>query len=274
MLFGGAHVLAVVGAVFVGASWRLVALAVGAYYLRMFFITAGYHRYFAHRSFKTSRAFQFVLAFGGALAAQKGPLWWASHHRHHHKFSDMPEDVHSPTQRGFFWAHVGWILSPRHKKPRLELIADFTRFPELRFLNRFWLLPPLLGLAGLWLAGGLPWAVWGGLVSTAFLWHGTFTINSLAHVFGRRVYATGDTSKNSMLLALITMGEGWHNNHHRYMASASQGFRWWEVDMSFEILRVLSWVGIVWNVRRAPDEVLAEGRLPLAPLDVPATARP
>ncbi len=159
---------------------------------------------------------------------------------------------------------MGWIVSPRYKKPRLDLIGDFTRFPELRLLNRFWLVPPLLGLLALWLVGGLPWAVWGGLASTVFLWHGTFAINSLAHVFGKRRYATTDTSRNSMILALITMGEGWHNNHHRYMASANQGFRWWEIDMSFEILRALSWVGIVWNVKRPPESILEEGRRGLA----------
>ncbi len=269
--FLGIHVVAAIGAWYVPPTRGLILLAIATYFGRMFFITAGYHRYFAHRAYKTSRWFQLVLAFGGLLASQKGPLWWASHHRHHHKFSDMPEDTHSPVQRGFWWAHMGWILSPKFKPTRWDLMRDFERFPELRFLNRFWILPPLVGGLVMYLLGGLPWLVWGGLVSTTVLYHGTFTINSLCHVFGSRRFATTDTSKNSLILALITMGEGWHNNHHHYQSSANQGFRWFELDVSFEILRVLSWLGIVWDLRRPPARVLAEAR-PNAPilLRVPA----
>ncbi len=253
--FVGAHVAALAGALYVGVTPGLVALCFGTYFMRMFFITGGYHRYFAHRSYKTSRAFQFVLAFMGTTSAQKGVLWWAGHHRNHHRFSDMPEDIHSPVQRGFLWSHVGWLFSPKHDATP-DTIRDFASYPELRWLNDHWLVPPLVGLVGLFLVGGLPALVWGGLVSTVILWHGTFTINSLSHVFGSRRYPTNDDSRNNFLLALITMGEGWHNNHHHYMVSARQGFFWYELDVSYLILLALSKVGIVWDLKRPPASML------------------
>jgi stearoyl-CoA desaturase (delta-9 desaturase) len=243
-----------------GVSWSAVALCIGLYYLRMFAVTGVYHRYFAHRTFKTGRVFQFLLAALGASALQKGPLWWAAHHRFHHRFSDMEEDIHSPTRRGFLWAHVGWIVSERYDETDWARIPDFARFPELRFLNRWHWTPYALLIVALYALGGFQAVVWGAIVSTVLLWHGTFTINSLAHVFGKRVYETTDTSRNSFILALITMGEGWHNNHHYYQASANQGFHWWQVDVTFWILVLLEKVGLVWDVKRAPADVVA-GRL-------------
>jgi stearoyl-CoA desaturase (delta-9 desaturase) len=233
-------------------AWRWLALAAALYAVRMFAITAGYHRYFSHRAYRTSRAFQLLLAVLGTTAVQKGPLWWAAHHRDHHRHSDGPEDVHSPLQRGFWWSHVGWILSERHDRTKVEGVRDLARFPELVWLDRFHLVPPLALAAGLFLAGGLPALLWGFFVSTVALWHGTFVINSLAHVLGRRRYATGDGSRNSMLLALLTFGEGWHNNHHFFPGSARQGFRWWEVDLSYYALRALAAAGIVRDLRRPP----------------------
>jgi stearoyl-CoA desaturase (delta-9 desaturase) len=241
---------AIVLAFVVGVSWVAVAACVAFYLIRMFAITAGYHRYFAHRSYKTSRAFQFFLGFLGTTAVQKGPLWWASHHRHHHKHSDQEEDIHSPTLRGFLWAHVGWIMAPDYTETDWKRIGDFAKYPELRWLNKY-------SALGIWALFGAQIAVWAGLVSTVCLWHGTFTINSLCHVFGKRVYKTTDTSRNSLILALITLGEGWHNNHHYHQASANQGFRWWEIDISFYILLGLEKLGIVWDVKRAPEEVIA-----------------
>ena len=196
------------------------------YGIRMFFVTAGYHRYFSHRSFKTSRWFQFVIAFMAMSSSQKGVLWWAAHHRHHHRFSDEDEDVHSPTLFGFFWAHIGWILSDKYNDTRLHYIGDFAKFPELRWLDKYYLVAPTALGVVLWLIGGWGLFAWGFCLSTVMLWHGTFTINSLSHLFGNRRYETTDTSRNNWLLALVTLGEGWHNNHHHYMAAARQGFYW------------------------------------------------
>jgi stearoyl-CoA desaturase (Delta-9 desaturase) len=239
-----------------------VGLAVGLYYLRMFGVTAGYHRYFAHRTYKTSRVFQFLLAWLAVSSAQKGVLWWAAHHREHHRYSDQPEDIHSPVQRGFWWAHVGWIFAPQNVETNLARVADLARFPELRWLERWQLVPPITLAAGLLLWGGLPALLWGFFVSTTLLWHGTYTINSLAHLFGSRRYATPDDSRNNWFLALLTLGEGWHNNHHYYRPAANQGFFWWEFDPTFYVLKMLSWVRLIWDVRTPPRRVLEAGIRP------------
>jgi len=246
--FYGVHLAAAVGVAWLGFSWSGLALAVGLYYVRMFGVTGGYHRYFSHRTYRTSRAFQLVLALLAMSSSQKGVLWWASHHRVHHRNSDQPNDVHSVVRDGFLWAHVGWILSWKYEDTDEAQIRDLMRYPELRFLNRFWLLPPVALAVGLFLVGGAHALVWGFFVSTTALWHGTFTINSLSHMFGRRRYATRDNSKNSFLLALVTMGEGWHNNHHYYAKSTRQGFYWWELDLTYGVLRALSAVGLVWDL--------------------------
>ena len=256
------HVAAVVGVIMLGWSWKGFALTVGLYYLRMFGITAGNHRYFAHRTYKTSRAFQFVLALIGTLSVQKGVLWWAAHHRLHHKFSDKPGDVHSRKLQGFFWSHVGWIIARKYDETEWDQIRDFRGYPELVWLNRFHLVPIVTFAVGLFLAGGTWALVWGFFVSTTLLWHGTFTINSLAHWMGRRRYATTDDSKNSLILALITLGEGWHNNHHYYPKAVNQGFFWWEVDGTYYVLRALSALGIVWDLHTPPTKI--RDRAPLA----------
>ena len=255
-------------AIFTGVSVRAVVLCVVLYYGRMFFITAGYHRYFGHRSYRLNRFWQFVMAFGGTTAAQKGPLWWAAHHRDHHRYSDSELDVHSPTQRGFFWSHVGWILCDKYAATEYDRIRDFAKYPELVFLNKKdWIGPWALGIASYLIAG------WSGLLigfflSTVLLWHATFTVNSLAHVMGRRRYATEDTSRNSALIAVLTMGEGWHNNHHYYQSSARQGFFWWEFDPSYYLLKIGSWLGIVHNLRTPPARVLDSNRVKRGAFDV------
>jgi stearoyl-CoA desaturase (Delta-9 desaturase) len=242
---------------FVPFSWGLVGLCVGLYALRMFAITAGYHRYFSHRSYKTSRAFQLVMAVLGLTSMQKGPLWWAAHHRHHHRHSDQHGDLHSPGLQGFLWAHVGWILSDQHNATHHERIADFARYPELRWLNKYHLVPGI-GMAVLLFAlGGLPALAWGFFLSTVLTWHVTFSINSLTHMFGRRRYRTKDDSRNSWILALLTLGEGWHNNHHYYKASTRQGFFWWEIDLSYYALRLLALAGLVWDLKEPPAKVVA-----------------
>jgi stearoyl-CoA desaturase (delta-9 desaturase) len=263
------HLVALATPLVAPVSWSWVALAAAVYAVRMFAITAGYHRYFSHRAFKTSRAFQLVLAVLGASCAQKGPLWWAAHHRDHHRFSDGPGDIHSPLRSGFWWSHVGWILASRHDATKLDRVKDLARYPELRWLDRWHVVPPVALATGLFLAGGVPALLWGFFVSTVLLWHGTFVINSLAHVIGRRRYATEDGSRNSLALALLTFGEGWHNNHHFYPSTANQGFFWWEIDVSYYVLRALAAVGIVWDLRTPPAQVrlahVREGRAEALP---------
>jgi stearoyl-CoA desaturase (delta-9 desaturase) len=234
--FFAVHAVALATPLLAPVAWRWIALAAALYAVRMFAITAGYHRYFSHRAYRTSRAFQLVLAAIGTTAVQKGPLWWAAHHRDHHRFSDGPDDVHSPLERGFWWSHVGWFLSARWDATRIDRVRDLARFPELVWLDRWHLVPPVALAAALFLAGGLPALLWGFFVSTVVVWHATYVINSLAHVIGSRRYETGDGSRNSLLLALLTFGEGWHNNHHFYPGSANQGFFRWEIDHSYYAL--------------------------------------
>ena len=253
------------GVIWVGWSWSAVVVAAILYLVRMFAITGFYHRYFSHKTFHTSRAAQFIFAAIGAAAVQRGPLWWSYQHRHHHKHSDAEEDVHSPNKRGFWWSHIGWITSARNFPTDYSQVRDLARFPELVFLNRFdSLVPAVFALSLFWLGhwlgvyvpslGTTSWQmlVWGFFISTTVLFHATSSINSLAHLLGRRRYETGDNSRNSLILALITLGEGWHNNHHRYMNATRQGFYWWEIDISYYGLKILSWTGLIWNLKPVP----------------------
>jgi stearoyl-CoA desaturase (delta-9 desaturase) len=249
--------LALVAVFFVPVDATALVMCAVAYFVRMFGITGGYHRYFAHRAYKTSRFAQFALAWIGCSAMQKGPLWWASHHREHHRFSDTPRDPHSPHETSFWWSHVGWILSSDHVDTPLEAIQDFARYPELRWLDRFHWVPGLVLALACFLIGGWSGLVWGFVLSTILVYHATFTINSLSHLFGSRRYATLDDSRNNLFLALITLGEGWHNNHHHYQSSANQGFFWWEIDVSYCIIRGLAAVGLVWDLRKPGAKALA-----------------
>ncbi len=250
----------VFGALWTGTTWVDWTVCFALYAIRMFAVTGGYHRYFSHRTYKTSRWFQFVLAFVAQSSSQKGALWWAAHHRNHHKYSDLPWDVHSPIQKGFWYSHVLWLVDRGTEHTDYSKIKDLAKYPELVWLNKHWMVPPVtLGVAVWWLFG------WSGLfigffLSTVLLWHGTFLVNSLAHVLGKRRFETGDTSRNNWWIALVTLGEGWHNNHHQYMGSARQGFYWWEIDVTFYVLKMLSWCGLVWELRTVPDAILADGR--------------
>jgi len=239
-----------------GVTWRAFILAIVLYLVRIFAIGAGYHRYFAHRAYRTTRLFQFCLAFLAQTSAQRGALWWAAKHRLHHRHSDTVEDVHSPVQRGFLYAHLGWIFVPRNFSTDYAVVRDFGRFKELLWLDRQPYLPAAMLAAVTWLIAGWPGLAVGFCCSTVVLWHATFCINSLAHVVGRQRYVTGDQSRNNWLLALLTMGEGWHNNHHAYQASVRQGFRWWEYDPTYYVLRALSWLGLVWDLHVPPKTVI------------------
>ena len=264
----------------VGASWFAVLFALSLYLIRMFAITGFYHRYFSHKTFRTSRAFQFIFAVLGSTAVQRGPLWWASHHRHHHAHSDHHKDSHSPVQHGFLWSHLGWFLASKNFVTQTKRVKELTTFIELRVLDRFdTIIPILLGvsiyLLGDWLAShypsfntnGLQLFIWGFSISTVLLYHGTFTVNSLAHVWGKRRYATKDQSRNNWLIALLTLGEGWHNNHHHYPASASQGFYWWEIDLTYYMLKLMSAFGLIWDLRTVPIEIRESKKIGANPLN-------
>ena len=232
-----------------------IALCLGLFWIRLFGITGGYHRYFSHKSFKTSRAFQLALAVLGCAAVQKGPLWWAGGHRRHHSYSDQEGDLHSP-RKGLLWAHQSWIFSSQFEATELGRIRDFASYPELLWLNRWHVVVPLSLAIACYAAGGLAGLVWGFCISTTLLWHSTYTINSLAHRWGTQRYETGDDSRNNFFLALLTLGEGWHNNHHHYMAAARQGFFWWEIDITYYVLRGLQALGLIWDMREPPEDVL------------------
>jgi stearoyl-CoA desaturase (delta-9 desaturase) len=249
----------------VGWSWVAVITCMAMYLFRMFAITGFYHRYFSHRTFKVNRAMQFVLAVAGNSAVQRGPLWWAAHHRHHHLHSDQEDDAHSPIQHSLFWSHMAWIVAKENYATDLKSIPDLARFPELRFLDRFdTLVPVLLGVAMFFFGvalnyfwpglgtNGWQMLVWGFFISTVVLFHGTCTINSLSHLFGSRRFATTDKSRNNFLLALITLGEGWHNNHHHYQSSVRQGFYWWEIDVTWYGLVIMSWLRLVKDLKPVP----------------------
>lgn len=266
--FLGVHMIPLL-ALWTGATvfdWIVCAVL---YVSRMFFVTAGYHRYFAHRTFKTSRVVQFLLAFMAQTSAQKGVLWWSANHRLHHKYSDTNKDPHSMKLFGFWHSHMGWIMRADYEPTRFDLVKDLTRYPELVWLNKYYLVPPIMlgafvtflggivngGSASAMFSSGWSTLFIGYFLSTVILYHGTFAINSLMHRFGRARYKTDDESKNSFWLAIISLGEGWHNNHHYYQSSTRQGFFWWEVDITYYVLKFVSWFGIVWDLREVPRKV-------------------
>jgi len=248
--------LSCLAAIWTGVTWQAVALCIALYWIRIFAIGAGYHRYFSHRSYSTGRAFQFVLAVLSQSSAQRSVLWWASKHRHHHLHSDTERDIHSPRHKGFLYSHLGWIFERKHDATDLVKVADLARYPELMWLHRYELVPAIALAVLCFLIGGWPGLVVGFFWSTVLVYHATFCINSLAHVKGRKRYVTGDDSRNNWLLAIITMGEGWHNNHHAYQSSVRQGFRRWEFDPTYYILRGLASIGLVWGLKLPPPEVV------------------
>jgi len=266
--------LGCLGVFFTGWSWAAVIAAAVLYVVRMFAITGFYHRYFCHRAYHTSRAGQFLFALIGLTAVQRGPLWWAAVHRHHHAHSDEDVDAHSPVAKGFLWSHIGWLTSSKNFPTDYKMVRDLAKFPELVFLNRFDLIGPLLLLVVVYALGagleafapglgtnGWQMVVWGFFISTTLLFHGTCSVNSFAHTLGSKRYETGDESRNSLILALITLGEGWHNNHHHYQSSARQGFTWWEIDVSYYVIRTLGMLGIVWDIKTVPAKVFEQSRV-------------
>ncbi len=274
--------LMVLGVIWVGWSLFAVLFAIGFYLIRMFAVTGIYHRYFAHRTYKLNRFWQLIFAVFGGTCSQRGPLWWAAHHRYHHRYSDTEADIHSPVQHGFWWSHMGWFSADVSFRTPYEYIKDFAKYKELRFLNRFDIMMPIATAVAVFYFGKLlAWQlpmlgvtgpqllIWGYFISTLILFHATVSINSLTHIWGGKRFKTKDESRNNWILSIITLGEGWHNNHHRYPAAARQGFFWWEVDVTYYILKLLSWIGIVKNLRPVPATIYAEAKL----LQTEATAK-
>ena len=253
---------------FVGFSWTAFVVCMSLFAIRMFAITGFYHRYFSHKTFRTSRFVQCLFAMIGATAVQRGPLWWAAHHRGHHMHSDTTEDKHSPKEHGFIWSHMGWFLTKSNFVTNTKLIRELIRFPELRIIDRFDLLMPLALSISLWVVGyyleqyepslhtnGFQLFIWGFSISTIMLYHATFLVNSVAHQWGKKRYETKDTSRNNFIIAILTFGEGWHNNHHHYPGSARQGFYWWEIDLTYYVLKFLAMMGIIWDVRTVSENI-------------------
>ncbi len=252
----------------VGFSWIAFTTCISLFAIRMFAITGFYHRYFSHKTFRTSRFVQLLFAMIGATAVQRGPLWWAAHHRGHHMHSDTPEDKHSPQEHGFFWSHMGWFLTKSNFVTNTKFVRELIRFPELRIIDRFDLLMPFALCIGLFFIGyylnqyepqlntnGFQLLIWGFSVSTVMLYHATFLVNSVAHQWGKKRYETKDTSRNNFIIAILTFGEGWHNNHHHYPGSARQGFYWWEIDLTYYVLKFLAMIGIIWDIRTVSDNI-------------------
>ena len=270
--------LAVFGVIWVGFSWVALGVCLASYLVRMFAITGFYHRYFSHCSFETNRFWQFIFSVIGSSAVQRGPIWWASQHRHHHRFSDQEPDSHAPSIHGFIWSHVLWFLAERNFPVRKKYVGDLMKFKELVFIDRFDILVPFIFA---WSMFGLGWVlnyffpglgtsagqmvIWGFVISTVLLFHGTFTINSLSHLIGTTPFPNKDNSRNNFVLALITLGEGWHNNHHYYPASTRQGFLWWEIDITYYTLVIMSKLRIIRNLKSVPDHVIEKRGTELDP---------
>ena len=258
----------------VGWSPTAVMMAILLYVVRMFAITGFYHRYFSHKAFKANRFWQFIFGVVGNASVQRGPLWWAAHHRHHHRYADQEQDVHSPIRHGFWWSHIGWLTSRSNFPTQYKYVKEWAKFPELRWINRYDTVVPVLLALLLYILGallerfapdlgtnGMQMLIWGFFISTTILLHATVTINSLDHMYGTRRYDTRDTSRNNAILALITLGEGWHNNHHHYAVAARQGFFWWELDMTYYALKILAWLGIVRDLRPVPEQIIRKNRI-------------
>lgn len=236
-------------------TWSSVGVCLGSYWLRGVGVGLGYHRYFAHKSFKTSRAMQLFLALLGATSLQRGVLWWADTHRYHHRWADTPTDLHSPTYHGFLYSHSGWFMYQNNRRTNLSNVADLAKFRELVWLDdwRFHYIPFLIYVLAIYLLFGWTGLIWGIALSTVLLWHSVHWIQSMSHSYGGyRRWPSADQSRNHWLFGLISLGE-FHNNHHYYPSSCRQGLAWWEIDLNYYLLKIMSWLGLVWDLKTPPD---------------------
>jgi stearoyl-CoA desaturase (delta-9 desaturase) len=280
---------AIICACYYGLPLHVVVVFAVMLHLTGIGTTMGLHRLFCHRSFETVRPIEWGLFVLGAMTGQSSPFYWIATHRQHHRHSDRPGDPHSPHLgdgirtgwwRRFWFAHQGWTFGLATYDP--TAVRDLAKRPELARIDRHWYACYLLGLAlpaGLcYLIGGtwydaLLGFLWGGLLRHAINHQGSFLINSLGHVWGTRAFDTGDQSRNNLLLGVLTMGEGWHNNHHAHPYSARHGFRWWQTDSTWCLVWLLERLGLAWNVKRPKLEVMDPPPRPRA-VDEPAVAAP
>ena len=252
IVFALMHLLAL-GIFFVPFSWKAFWV-----FFALQWITGGlgiclcYHRLLTHRSFKLWKPLEYALAVCACLAFQNGPIKWVATHRVHHANSDREGDPHSPT-KGFWWAHMGWLFSfdetfDTYEKYR-TYAPDLANDPVYRFLNStFVIYQVILGIV-LYAWGGLPFVIWGIFFRTVFMWHCTWLVNSAAHTWGYRTWAVEDKSTNNWWVALLTYGEGWHNNHHAFPRSAAHGLKWWELDLTYFTVRALTAVGLASDIQ-------------------------
>ncbi|ETX06794.1 acyl-CoA desaturase [Candidatus Entotheonella palauensis] len=254
--------LGCLGVFYTGLSWYAVSIFFFSFLFRIFAPSLAYHRYFAHRTFKTSRVFQFLLGVYGCTAVQGGPLWWAQTHREHHRNADTPDDLHSPYFQGFLYAHSGWFLKKDHRTTDYSKVRDLAKYPELVWLDNWYPVFILVYVAAVFLAFGVTGVVWGFFVTTVLIHHMTHWVQSVSHsIGGYRRYPTLDNSRNHWLFGLVSMGEGFHHNHHYCPSSARLGFYWWEIDISYYLLKALSRVGLIYGLN-VPDEAVKAGRHP------------
>jgi stearoyl-CoA desaturase (delta-9 desaturase) len=236
-------------------TWQaLLVCVIGHWVTGGIGITMTYHRLLTHRSYAVRpRALEYLLTIIGCCASEGGAIGWVADHRRHHAFSDEEGDVHSPN-RGFGWAHMFWWMTPDitsvHTNDYYARWApDLQKDPIHRFLDKYFIVFPIATAAILYAIGGMPWLVWGFFVRSVTVLHSTWLVNSATHIWGYRSYETRDTSTNLWWVAILTYGEGWHNNHHAFQTSARHGLRWWEVDMTYALLRAMSMVGLVYNLK-------------------------
>ncbi len=266
----------------VAFSWIYLALLVGMYLATAVGITVGYHRLFTHRSFQTSRPVAAVLAALGSMAVEGAVLQWVAMHRRHHQHSDRHDDPHSPhthgtglwgVVRGMWHSHMGWLFRP-HPRGLARYVGDLRRDPLVRWMSRLFPLWVLLGLlipaalcgliTGTW-TGVLLGFIWGGLVRVFLVHHVTWSINSVCHIWGTRPFRNHDESRNNVLFGILALGEGWHNNHHAFPTSARHGLRWWQLDVSYLIIRGMALVGLARDVRVPTPERVASKRIDQPP---------
>lgn len=259
------------GVIWTGVSPAALTVALALYVVRGFGVTAGYHRLLAHRSFSTGRPVQFLLALAGSLATQGGPLWWVAHHRSHHRYTETEKDIHSPRTQGFWRSHIGWMLSAESFRENGANARDLYRVPELKFLQQHYAWIVLgqgvaiyglgEGLAALGVqTSGAQMLVWAYFIATVALWHATFMVNSVCHLWGSRPFDAEDTSTNNWLVALLALGEGWHNNHHKFAYSARHGLEWWQFDLTWLLLRGMEKLGLVSELRLPRPRMLERAK--------------